>query len=278
MTVLPKPIQRSAWRFRLGGLYFQTKRYVSWFKPGQRYTKTRFAPDHRAHAFPHVIVQHRTPLYRQLQNVDTWLQSNKVNNLTLAAACLDGVVLAPGETLSVWRLVGRPSRQKGYLPGMILVNGTMKIGTGGGLCQLSNLIYWMTLHTSLTVTERYRHQYDVFPDASRTLPFGSGATISYNYIDLQISNHTTRTYCLDLNLTNDHLMGQWLADTAEACNYEVFEQAHRITHHGGETFIRHNALWRRVVTAVGGDTYDEYITENHALMMYHPLLPAGHNA
>ena len=39
----------------------------------------------------------------------------------------------------------------------------------------------MTLHTPLQVTERYRHSYDVFPDADRKLPFGSGATCAYNY-------------------------------------------------------------------------------------------------
>ena len=52
------------------------------------------------------------------------------------------------------------------------------MATGGGLCQLSNLIYWMTLHTPLTITERYRHSYDVFPDSNRTQPFGSGEPAS----------------------------------------------------------------------------------------------------
>ena len=30
-------------------------------------------------------------------------------------------------------------------------------------CQLANLIYWMTVHTPLTVVERHRHGYDVSP-------------------------------------------------------------------------------------------------------------------
>jgi hypothetical protein len=29
----------------------------------------------------------------------------------------------------------------------------------------------------LKVTERWRHTHDVFPDANRTQPFGSGATL-----------------------------------------------------------------------------------------------------
>ena len=46
-------------------------------------------------------------------------QYNKITNLRLAAARLDGVVLRPGETFSYWRLIGRPSRRKGYLDGIV---------------------------------------------------------------------------------------------------------------------------------------------------------------
>lgn len=50
----------------------------------------------------------------------------------------------------------------------MLFLGRIGSDVGGGLCQLSNLIFWMTFHTPLTVTERYRHSHDVFPDANRT--------------------------------------------------------------------------------------------------------------
>jgi hypothetical protein len=85
-----------------------------------------------------------------------------------------------------------------YLPGVQLQGGQFIAKTGGGLCQLGNLLYWMTLHTPLLVTERWRHSFDVFPDTNRTLPFGSGATLAYNYIDLQIKNATTAPYLLHL--------------------------------------------------------------------------------
>lgn len=63
------------------------------------------------------------------------------------------MVLRPGETFSYWRAIGKPTRRKGYWEGMILSGGTVGKGIGSGLCQLSNLIYWMTLHTELTVTD-----------------------------------------------------------------------------------------------------------------------------
>ena len=107
----------------------------------------------------------------QLRGEEMEWQRNKVTNLKLAVAPLAGLVLDPGETFSYWKLIGKPSRRKGYKEGMVLFLGRIGGDIGGGLCQLSNLIFWMTLYTPLTVVERYRHSHDVFPDANRTQPF-----------------------------------------------------------------------------------------------------------
>jgi vancomycin resistance protein VanW len=111
---------------------------------------------------------------------------------------------------------------------MVLHNGKCYAGLGGGLCQLSNLIYWLTLHTPLTVVERWRHNYDVFPDAERTQPFGSGATVVYNYVDLQIRNETEDVYRLSLKLDDEYLYGSWQSMHAPVYRYEVYESEHRI--------------------------------------------------
>lgn len=170
----PKPVQRSPLRMTLGRTYFRFKRLLSWYRPGQNWAQERASLDDH----PFLLFQHRTPLLRKLKDVEMALQYNKVTNLRIATECLDGVRLRPGEILSYWRLIGNPTARRGFLPGLVLHNGQLKAEVGGGLCQLSNLIYWMTLHTPLTVVERWRHNYDVFPDSGRTLPFGSGATCS----------------------------------------------------------------------------------------------------
>jgi vancomycin resistance protein VanW len=271
----PFPVarHRGKWRLWLGTTLYTTRRYLQWCHPGVRYAARKIQLGDAAYG--HCIVHHATPLYRRLRNVDMWLQQNKVTNLKLAAAVLDGTVLAPGETFSFWRLVGRPTRRKGYKEGMVLVNGGFRPGVGGGLCQMSNLIYWMTLHTPLTVTERYRHQYDVFPDADRTLPFGSGATVAYNYIDLQIENRTAQTFVLRLHVTDKELQGQWWSDCPAAYRYEVYERNHAITQNVAGHYLRHNQIWRKQFAPDGTLLTDEMVTENHALMMYSPLLDAG---
>ena len=262
-----KPVKRSAARIWLGRKAYRCKRYLEWVFGGNTYARTVLNE-----RLPHIVAAHRTPLLRPLRNVDMWLQHNKVRNLSIAVRKLDGVVVRPGETFSFWRLVGNPTRRKGYVEGMNLFYGKVTVGVGGGLCQLTNLIYWMTLHTPLTVTERHRHSYDVFPDANRTQPFGSGATCAYNYLDLQIKNGTAHDYQLDVYLTDTHLVGAWRASAPPTRTYEVYEKEHWITREPWGGYVRHNVIHRLVYSLDGEKLDDEFVTENHALMMYELML------
>ncbi|MCC3375108.1 VanW family protein [Cohnella sp. REN36] len=271
MTPSLKPLKRSPIRIYLGKKYYRMKRYASWYFGGKRYAKLR-DPSKR---LLHVAFAHRTVLLRKLRAVDMQLQINKAENLRIAVRRLDGVVLQPGETFSYWRLIGDTTKRKGYLDGMILFYGKVTTGVGGGLCQLSNLIYWMTLHTPLTVTERYRHSYDVFPDAGRTQPFGSGATCAYNYLDLQIKNETDQPYQLAVRVTDTHLEGEWRTMQAQDRRYEVYEKEHWVTQEYWGGYIRHNRIHRKVYDRAQATVDDEFVAENHAIMMYEPMLGAG---
>ena len=138
------PIHRSWLRLRLGKLYYGGRRRLLWMSPRFHWAKQR-----QTERLPYMLISHATPLYRHLRGEDQELQENKVANLRLAVARLDGIVLYPGETFSYWRLIGKPTRRKGYRDGMVLFLGRIGSDVGGGLCQLSNLIFWMTLHTPL---------------------------------------------------------------------------------------------------------------------------------
>lgn len=274
-----RPVQRSPLRIAIGTVYFRVKRYLKWIFGSDKYAKNG-SPQF----YPAVCFRHQTPLVRKLKETDMRMQMNKIVNLRLAVARLDGIILHPGETFSYWRLIGKPTEKKGYVPGMVLFYGKVREGIGGGLCQLSNLIYWMTLHTPLTVTERHRHSYDVFPDAGRTQPFGSGATCHYNYVDLQIRNETAESFQLHVYLTEDYLVGEWRTLSPLPYAYEVYQRDHRITHEWWGGYVRHNTIYRKVCRIVEGRgdpgrtrllLDDQFITENHAIMMYEPLLAEG---
>lgn len=265
---LRPPIQRSWLRLRLGKAYYAARRYALWRSPRYRWAKER-----RQDSLPYLQASHETPLLRQLRGEDMELQRNKVVNLRLAVEKLDGVLLRPGETLSYWRLIGKPSARRGYLPGMVLFLGRIGSDVGGGLCQLSNLIFWMTLHTDLTVVERYRHSHDVFPDAHRTQPFGTGATCAYPHRDLMLRNDTRETYQLRLRVGEENLEGEWLATAPPLHRFEIQERDARMDQAAWGGYVRHNAIWRRVFDQEGNFLEDQPLFTNDAIMMYSPLLP-----
>jgi len=264
---MKKPIHRSKIRLFIGRLYFTLRRYLYWYFLG-----VDFAKNFESH-LPIEIFVHKTILRRKLKDVDMWMQENKIANLKIAIKKLDGLVINPGQTFSYWRQIGKPTKKKGYLEGMVLYNGTVIAGVGGGLCQLSNLLYWITLHTPLTVVERWRHGYDVFPDIKRDQPFGSGATCAYPSIDLQIKNNTSQKFQLSLRVDNKYLIGKWLSDKPIEFKYKIFDKEHEIKNEWFGGYSRNNKIFRKVIDKnTNKEVGEEFITENHAMMMYNPLL------
>lgn len=268
MPELQKPIPRSAFRLRLGMLYYGSLRKLLWLKK-----RSLFASVYQPDALPFSYASHKTILRRQLKDVDMWMQENKITNLTIAPKRLNTVLLRPGEVFSYWKLIGKPTKRKGYLPGMILRNGTFQAGVGGGLCQLSNLIFWMTLHTPLTVLERHRHGYDVFPDSNCTQPFGSGATCFYPHGDLMLQNNTQDTFQLLIWVGADCLEGEWRVSVPPQSRYEVVDRNHEMRGEYCGGYSRHNQLYQRRFSPEGQLLDEKLVVKNSAIMMYAPFLP-----
>ena len=266
-TPVTPPKNRSRIRKWLGKEYFILKRKLQWFWGKQKFAKIDYQIN-----LAHEWIHHRSFLLRPLKEVDMYLQHNKVTNLSLAIQKINGVIIRPGETFSIWKMVGRPTSHKGYLEGMTLHNGKVEKGTGGGLCQLGNLIYWMALHSPLTISERWRHSYDVFPDVNRTIPFACGATLAYNYIDLQLTNSTDQIFQIKLWMDDAYLNGALCGDKEITQHYEIHETDHQFIHQWWGGYTRHNKIWKRITDLQTNTTRDELVAENNAIMMYSPLI------
>lgn len=263
-----KPKKRSKARIMFGAVYYTLRRYYYWHLSG-----IDFAKEIKKEFLPVEVFSHRTIMLRILKDVDIRLQNNKVVNLKIAIKNLNGLVIEPGQIFSFWRQVKKPTKGKGYLEGMILQNGKVISGTGGGLCQLSNLLYWMTLHTPLTIVERWRHGYDVFPDVDRDQPFGSGATCAYPSMDLGIKNNTGQRFQLSLEITNGYLAGKWLSARPVKFRYEIFEKDREIRSEWWGGYTRNNKIFRKIIDKETDEILkEELVTENQAIMMYEPFL------
>lgn len=218
---------------------------------------------------PQLIYRHSSLIRRRLGNVRMDLQENKAVNLSIAAPKVNKILIRPGEVFSFWNLVGFPSEKAGYKPGLSISDGKAGESIAGGMCQFTNLIHWMVLHSPLTIVEHHHHDgIDMFPDFNRQVPFGTGTSIFYNYLDYRFKNETSVTFQLITYTTDKYLCGELRAEQSLDFSYHIFTE--------NEGFIKEEAgifrigqVYRKVVDKKTGNTLDtELIRNNHARVMY----------
>jgi vancomycin resistance protein VanW len=257
--------QRYKLIYKIAVKYYRIKRYFLWYLGNKKFSNT-----YDNTRLPFNIKYHSSVLIRKLGESEMWLQHNKIKNLSIAIKKINGILIRPGEVFSFCKLVGLPTIKKGYVEGMEISQGVPRPGIGGGICQISNLIYWLVLHSDLDVIERSHHGFDPFPDHNRVLPFASGATVFYNYIDLQIKNNTKTTFQINLWITSKCLEGEIRASEESVYTYSVFEKNHRFKKEG-MNYFRSNEIWRNKMARINGKFIkEEFICKNNAQVKYIP--------
>ena len=258
--------QRNRFFYFLAVWIKRFKRYFDWCFDKKKYAKERVEKE-----LPFRVKKHQSVLLRKLGDSDMQLQINKVTNLKIAAKRINGILILPGETFSFCKLVGLPTKRKGYLLGMELSFGKAKAGIGGGLCQIANLLHWLVMHSPLTVTERHHHSFDPFPDDGRVLPFGSGATVFYNYLDYQFTNNTEYSFQVNLWFSEKCLEGELRVDADLEYAYHVLEKDHQFLKIDG-AFFRKNEIWRnKILKYESGKVVEtELLMKNFAQVAYEP--------
>jgi vancomycin resistance protein VanW len=113
---------------------------------------------------------------------------NKIHNLKLAAEKIERLLIEKDEIFSFWKAVGFPDKKNGYSKGRNLVEGQLAVEYGGGLCQLSGMIYILSLRAGFSIIERHAHSLDIYTEQERFTPLGADATVAYAYKDLRVMN------------------------------------------------------------------------------------------
>jgi vancomycin resistance protein VanW len=114
---------------------------------------------------------------------------NKIHNLKLASNYINTIIIYPNEIFSFWKIVKNPSEKNGFKKGRNIVNQKVSEEVGGGLCQLSGIMYHTSLKANLEIIERHNHSVDIYAESDRFTPLGADATVVYGYKDLRIKNN-----------------------------------------------------------------------------------------
>ncbi len=85
----------------------------------------------------------------------------RIQNIQTAAARFHGVLIAPGETFSMGKVLGDVSLDNGYAEALIIYGGKTIKGVGGGVCQVSTTLFRAVFFAGYPITERHSHAYRV---------------------------------------------------------------------------------------------------------------------
>jgi vancomycin resistance protein YoaR len=108
---------------------------------------------------------------------------NRSHNIALAAKAINNFVVFPGEIFSFNQVVGKRTKEKGYLIASVIVRGELSEGIGGGICQVSSTLFNAIDGAGLRIVQRYSH--------SRNVPYvlhGRDATVSWAGPDFLFKN------------------------------------------------------------------------------------------
>jgi vancomycin resistance protein YoaR len=123
---------------------------------------------------------------QQIGQYVTYFNSNnqsRSHNISLAAKAIDNQVVFPNEIFSFNKVVGKRSKDKGYLSAPVIVRGELSEGVGGGICQVSSTLFNAVDRAGLKIVERYSHSRRV-----SYVPPGRDATVSWYGPDFRFQN------------------------------------------------------------------------------------------
>lgn len=105
-------------------------------------------------------------------------------NVATGASKINGTVVYPGETFSVYEAVSPFTKENGYELAGSYENGQTVQTYGGGICQVSTTLYNAVIRAELTIKERHPHSMTV-----AYVPRSADAAIAGTYKDLKFKNN-----------------------------------------------------------------------------------------
>lgn len=211
-----------------------------------RFDRNRYAKTKAQEFLPFCIYKTKSKLLNENTGFDMKYQENKVFNLRLAAEPVNKLLIRPQETFSFCQCVRYADKNERYKDGLCVLNGELVTVPGGGLCHLSNLLFWLFLHTPLTIVERHPHQIKDFPSPDEDEPDGVDATVSEGWLDLKVKNNTNLTFQIKISLNGPYIFGTIFIDQAIGHRYKIINREKSYFKKDGKIFERVSVCQQKI--------------------------------
>ncbi len=115
--------------------------------------------------------------------------ANRAQNIKHGAEKLNGILVAPGETVSTLALLRPFTLEDGYVSELVIKGDEIKAEVGGGLCQLGTTMFRSVMATGLEVVDRRNHSLAIsyYDDLTNGNP-GTDATLYDPAPDFKFKN------------------------------------------------------------------------------------------
>ncbi len=125
-------------------------------------------------------------------------KSNRLSNISLAVALINGTTLEPGETFSFNETVGQRTTERGFKTATAYSSGEVTEEVGGGICQVSTTLFNAAVKANLTIKERSSHSLTV-----SYVDIGKDAAVDWGNKDLKFINSTSEPVYICCYLSED---------------------------------------------------------------------------
>ena len=114
----------------------------------------------------------------------------RIQNIKTASAAFHGLLVAPGQTLSMADILGDISLDKGYAEALIIYGNRTINGVGGGVCQVSTTLFRAVFFGGYQIVERHPHAYRVlyYEQGPNSPGPGLDATVFVPLVDFKFTN------------------------------------------------------------------------------------------
>ncbi|MDR0383723.1 MAG: VanW family protein [Christensenellaceae bacterium] len=106
------------------------------------------------------------------------------HNISLSISKFNNLIINAGDEVSFNNVVGKRTKENGFLDAKIILDGEYVDGIGGGVCQTSTTIFNAVILAGLEITESHNHSLP-----SHYVPLGKDAMVSSG-ADLRFVNNT----------------------------------------------------------------------------------------
>ena len=237
-------------------------------------SKDNFATHKYPNTLPNIVHKYSSYLIKEGKDIDPTLQHNKAFNISLSASKVNKVIIHLGEIFSFWNLVGKINKKNGYKDGRVIVNNKVQAGMGGGLCNLANTLNLLVMHSPLKVTELHTHSDALSPDHGTRVPFGTGTSVSYNYVDYRFKNITNQKVQILVWVENNYLNAELRSEEPFKYRYELVEENHHFTKKN-DIFYRKSKIYKSTIDPNKSKILNkELVHDNNSIVMFdYSLIP-----